>query len=91
MTMHRDRHGRWIPTEGEGTMTFEKAREERRNFYVGEIMDHGTFPITSAEASPNFENFISDDGSPTSFCRRTNAFLESNRNRMATSTALERD
>ena len=52
MTMQRDRHGRWIPTKGERTMTIEKAREARRNFYAGESQEHGTFSIASAEASP---------------------------------------
>ena len=33
-------------------MTNEKAREARRNFYVGERKEHGTFSIASAEASP---------------------------------------
>ena len=52
MTMQRDRHGRWIPTKGERTMTTEKAREARRNFCVGESKEHRTFSIASAEASP---------------------------------------
>ena len=51
MTMRRDRHGRWMPTKGERTMNVQKAREERRNFYVGESQEHGTFSIASAEAS----------------------------------------
>ena len=51
MTMQRDRHGRWMPTKGERTMNIQKAREERRSFYVGESKEHGTFSITSAEAS----------------------------------------
>ena len=34
-TIQRDHGGRWIPTKEAGTMTFEKAREARRNFYVG--------------------------------------------------------
>ena len=37
---------------GERTMTMEKAREARRNFYVGESKEHETFSIASAEASP---------------------------------------
>ena len=52
MTMQRDRHGRWMPTKGERTMNIQKAREERRSFYVGECKEHGTFSIASAEASP---------------------------------------
>ena len=52
MTMQRDRHGRWMPTKGERTMTIEKAREARRNFYVRESKEHGTFSIASAVASP---------------------------------------
>ena len=51
MTMQRDRHGRWTPTKGERTMNIQKAREERRNFYVGGSQEHGTFSIASAEAS----------------------------------------
>ena len=51
MTMQRDRHGRWMPTKGERTMNIQKAREERRNFYVGRSQEHGTFSIASAEAS----------------------------------------
>ena len=51
MTMQRDRHGRWMPTKGERTMNIQKAREERRSFYVGESKEHGTFSIASAEAS----------------------------------------
>ena len=52
LTMQRDRHGRWMPTEGERTMNIQKAREERRSFYGGESKEHGTFSIASAEASP---------------------------------------
>ena len=52
MTMQRDRHGRWMPTKGERTMTIEKAGEATRNFYVGESKEHGTFSIVSAEVSP---------------------------------------
>ena len=33
-------------------MNSQKAREERRSFYVGESREHGTFSIASAEASP---------------------------------------
>ena len=33
-------------------MTMEKAREARRNVYVGESKEHETFSIASAEASP---------------------------------------
>ena len=51
MTMQRDRRGRWMPTKGERTMNIQKAREERRSFYVGESKEHGTFSIASAEAS----------------------------------------
>ena len=51
MTMQRDRHGRGMPTKGERTMNIQKAREERRNFYVGGSQEHGTFSIASAEAS----------------------------------------
>ena len=51
MTMQRDRHGRWMPTRGERTMNIQKAREEKRSFYVGESKEHGTFSIASAEAS----------------------------------------
>ena len=32
-------------------MNIQKAREERRSFYIGESQEHGTFSITSAEAS----------------------------------------
>ena len=32
-------------------MSIQKAREERRNFYVGGSQEHGTFSIASAEAS----------------------------------------
>ena len=32
-------------------MNIQKAREERRNFYVGRSQEHGTFSIVSAEAS----------------------------------------
>ena len=52
MTVQRDRQGRWIPTTGERTMTIGKTREGRRNFYVGESKELGTFSIASAEASP---------------------------------------
>ena len=51
MTMQRDRHGRWMPIKGERTMNIQKAREEKRSFYVGESKEHGTFSIASAEAS----------------------------------------
>ena len=33
-------------------MNIQKAREERRSFYVGESKERGTFSIASAEASP---------------------------------------
>ena len=33
-------------------MNTQKAREERRSFYVGESKEHGTSSIASAEASP---------------------------------------
>ena len=49
--MQRDRHGRWMPTKGERTMNVQKAREERRNFYVGGSQEHGTFSIALAEGS----------------------------------------
>ena len=51
MTMQRDRHGRWMPTKGERTMNIQKAREERRNFYVGGNQEHGTFSIALAKVS----------------------------------------
>ena len=51
-TMQRDHHERWTPTEGDGTIPIEEAREARRNFYVGETKEHETFSIASAEASP---------------------------------------
>ena len=51
MTMQRDRHGRWMPTKGERTMNIQKARGERRNFYVAGSQEHGTFSIASVEAS----------------------------------------
>ena len=41
-----------MPTKGERTLNIQKAREERRSFYVGESKEHGTFSIASAEASP---------------------------------------
>ena len=65
MTMQRDRHGRWMPTKGERTMNIQKAREERRNIYVGRSQEHGTFSIASAEAS--MDNFTSVDGTPTRY------------------------
>ena len=34
------------------------AREESRNFYVGESKEHGTFSIASAEASPIHGEFF---------------------------------
>ena len=43
MTMQRDRHGRWMPTKGERTTNIQKAREERRNFYVGERLGRACF------------------------------------------------
>ena len=52
ITMQRDRHGRWMPTKGEGTMNIQKARVGRRSFCVGRSQEHGTFSIASAEASP---------------------------------------
>ena len=60
MTMQRDQLGRWMPTKGERTMNIQKAREERRSFYVGESKEHGTFSIASAEASPlHGESYLS--------------------------------
>ena len=40
-----------MPTKGERTMNIQKARDERRSFYVGESKEHGTFSSASAEAS----------------------------------------
>ena len=57
MTKKRDRLGRWIPTNSGRTVNIKKARKDRRNFYVGEKKEHGTFSITSAEASPLREEF----------------------------------
>ena len=57
MTMQCERHGRWIPTKGETTITNEKAREARRNFNDGEGKEHETFSIASAEASPLLGEF----------------------------------
>ena len=51
MTMQWDRHGRWMRTKGERTMNIQKARGERRTFYVGGSQEHGTFSIALAEAS----------------------------------------
>ena len=50
MTMQHDRHGRWMLAKSERTMNVQNAREERRNFYVGESQEHGTLSIASAEA-----------------------------------------
>ena len=62
----------------ERMMTIEKAREARRNFHVGERMEHGTFSIASAEER---RRGIVEP----SFCREANAVFESNRNRKARS------
>ena len=40
-----------MPIRGERTRNIQKAREERRSFYVGECKEHGTFSIALAEAS----------------------------------------
>ena len=40
-----------MPTKGERTTNIQKAREERRSFYVGESKEHRPFSIASAEAS----------------------------------------
>ena len=45
MTMQRDRHGRWMPTKGVRTMNIQKAREERRNFYVVGRSKHSAWRI----------------------------------------------
>ena len=92
--MQRDRYRRWIPTEEERTMTIEKAREERRNFYVEESKEYGTFSIASAEASPT-RRILSQSTerrrgvAEPSFCRGANTVFESNRNRMARSTRFQ--
>ena len=54
MTMQSDR---WMPIKRERTTNIQKAREERRSFYVGENKEHGTFSIAFAEASPLHEKF----------------------------------
>ena len=88
MTTQRDRHGRWISTKVERTMTMEKAREARRNFYVGESKEHCTFSIASADASPLHGEFLSQSTErrrsivEPSFCRGANAVFERNRNRV---------
>ena len=95
MTMQRDRHGRWMPTKGERTMNIQKAREVRRNYYVGGCQEHGTFSIASAEASTLHGEILSQSTErrrgilEPPFCRRTNAVFESNRNRMARSTRFQ--
>ena len=45
-------------------MNIQKAREERRSFYVEGSQEHGTFSIASAEASTLHGNFTSVDGTP---------------------------
>ena len=78
MTMQRDRHGRWMPTRKERTMNIRKAREERRNFYVGGSQEHGTFSIAPAEATTLHGEFLPQTTErprailETSFCRRAN-------------------
>ena len=84
MTMQRDRNGRWMPTKGERTMNIQKAREERRNFYVGRSQEHGIFSIASAEASPLHGTCLSQSTERRrGILRRANAVFERNRNRMA--------
>ena len=79
MTMQRDRHGRWMPTQGERTMNIQKAREVRRNYYVGGSQEHGTFSIASAEASTLHVEILFQSTErrrgilEPPFCRRTNA------------------
>ena len=51
-TLQRDHRERWMPTKEERTMTNEKAREAKRNFYIGESKELGPSSIASAEASP---------------------------------------
>ena len=95
LTMQRDRLGRWMPTKGERTMNIQKAREERRNFYVGGSQEHGTFSIASAKASPLRGEFLPQSTErrrgilEPPFCRRANAVFEGNRNRMARSTRFQ--
>ena len=61
--MQRDRHGRWMQTKGERTMSIQKAREKRRIFFVGE--EQGTWNLSRIasterrEAHMTLENFIS--------------------------------
>ena len=71
-------------------MNIQKAREERRIFYVGENKEYGTFSIAPTEASAHcMDNFTSVDGTPTRYPGNTNAVFESNRNRMARSARFQ--
>ena len=72
MTMQRDRHGRWMPTKGERAMNIQKAREERRNFYVGGSQEHGTFSIAAEASTLHGEFYFSRRNAgilETPFCR----------------------
>ena len=97
MTMQRDRHGRWMPTKGARTMNIQKAREERRNFYVGRSQEHATFSIASAEASTlHGEFYLSRRNADDVSWKHLSAegqtfffFFESNRNRMAGSAQFQ--
>ena len=92
MTMQRDQYGRWMPTKEERTMNIQKAREEKRSFYVGDRKKHGTFSIASAEASLLHREFYlsrrnADEVSWNHLsAEEQTQFFESNRNRMARST-----
>ena len=67
ITMQRDRHGRWMQTKGEITMNIQKAREERRNFYVGESKER----LRRPRRAHCMGNFISVNGTPTRYLGTT--------------------
>ena len=57
-TMQRDHQGRLIPTKGERTMTTGKARDVRRNVYVGGSTEHEThFRSRQPRRSPLYGEF----------------------------------
>ena len=71
MMMQGDCHGRWTPTKGERTMTIEKAREARRNFYVGrKARNTEYFRSRRLRRAHCMENYISTARMPTK-CRGT--------------------
>ena len=90
MTMHRDRHGRWMPIRGERndehpeskgeTKLLRRGKQAIRNLFDSDGRGKPTAWIILPQSTERRRGILEPP-----FCRRANAVFESNRNRMARS------